>query len=70
MFFLILIQRLKKSIITTYKIIHKYIIISNDSKYNIDNNFQLDEKLRKFYDEFNFKKGPIISDFINNLNNI
>ena len=69
MFFLILIQRLKKSIITTYKIIHKYIIISNDSKY-IDNNFQLDEKLRKFYDEFNFKKGPIISDFINNLNNI
>ena len=34
MFFLILIQRLKKSIITTYKIIHKYIIISNDSKYN------------------------------------
>ena len=38
--------------------------------YYIDNNFQLDEKLRKFYDEFNFKKGPIISDFINNLNNI
>ena len=35
--------------------------------YYIDNNFQLDIKMNKFYDEFNFKKGPIIHDFIDNL---
>ena len=39
----------------------------NKINYYIDNNFQLDKKLEKFYDEFNFKKGSIINDLINFL---
>ena len=39
----------------------------NKFKYYIENNFQLDTKMNKFYDEFNFTKGPIIHDFIDNL---
>ena len=39
----------------------------NKINYYIDNDFQLDKKLENFYNEFNFKKGTIMNDFINFL---
>ena len=42
----------------------------NKINYYIDNNFKLDRKLKKFYNKFNFKKGPIIKEFINRILNI
>ena len=39
----------------------------NKIKYYIDNNFKLDKKLKKFYNEFNFKAGLNINDLINKL---
>ena len=35
--------------------------------YYINNNFELDIKLKKLYEEFNFKKGFFLNDFIDNL---
>ena len=37
----------------------------NKINYYIDNDFQLEKVLTKFYADFNFKKGPIINNFIN-----
>ena len=37
----------------------------NRINYYIDNDFKLDRKMVEFYDEFNFKNGPIINEFIN-----
>ena len=39
----------------------------NKINYYINNDFILDIKLKHFYDEFNFKQGPFINDFINYL---
>jgi hypothetical protein len=39
----------------------------NKINYYIDNGFKLDMKLNKFYEEFNFKKGYFVNDFINYL---
>ena len=39
----------------------------NKINYYIDNNFQMDEKLNRFYDEFNFKQVPIMNDLIDTL---
>lgn len=39
----------------------------NKINYYIDNNFQMDERLNRFYDEFNFKQVPIMNDLIDTL---
>ena len=35
--------------------------------YYIENNFKLETSLEKFYDEFNFTKGPFLNSFIDYL---
>ena len=42
----------------------------NKIKYYIDNGFKLEVKLKNFYDEFNFRNGPFLNDFIDNLLNL
>lgn len=39
----------------------------NKIKYYIENEFQLDKQMSKFYDKFNFKTSPIMDKFINHL---
>ena len=42
----------------------------NRINYYINNKFKLDNNLKTFYKQFNFKKGPIINDFIDYLMNM
>ena len=42
----------------------------NRINYYINNKFKLDNNLKTFYKQFNFKKGPIINDFIDFLLNM
>ena len=42
----------------------------NKINYYIDNDFQLENTLIKFYDDFNFTKGNIINNFINFISKI
>ena len=42
----------------------------NKINYYIDNKFHLEKKLIQFYDEFNFKKGSLINDFIDYILNL
>ena len=44
--------------------------VINKIIYYINNNFNLEPKLLKFYDSFGFKKGSNINNFINYLKNI
>ena len=64
---------IKKFISNEFEFENVYFDINstiNKINYYIDNDFQLENNLIKFYDDFNFKKGTIINNFINYISKI
>ena len=64
---------IKKFMNNDFKFENVYFDINstiNKINYYIDNKFHLEKKLIQFYDEFNFKKGSLINDFIDYILNL